>query len=193
MILAQRIDECHSLSSSGIEPLVEPHGSLCGSNAAPPDTRQVGSACERPVRGTCTFYRECLEAKYHCGEQGYPLGYGEHYCETFKVKRDLLSPAGQKWMVDTMQCLQETLVHEGAMDVLHVGDGDCGLLKDIAFDSHSRCYVSSGLCELHTRDWVAILRIVEIKTLFGSVAALKETLQSTARCGSLWWHLSLLT
>jgi len=152
------------------------------------DVSRVGATCERPVRGTCTFYRECLEAKYHCGEQGYPLGYGEHYCEAFKSKQGLLSPAGQKWMVDTMECLQETLVQEGAMDVSNAGEY-CGWLKDKAFSSHSRCYVASGLCKLPARDWVEILRIVEIKTLFGSAGALRETLQSASGCWALWLHL----
>ena len=30
----------------------------------------------------CSFYTDCLEAKFDCGPDGYPIGYGDKYCLT---------------------------------------------------------------------------------------------------------------
>lgn len=35
-------------------------------------------------RGDCAFY-ECIETTYPCGQRGYTLGYGHHYCDRFNV------------------------------------------------------------------------------------------------------------
>ena len=48
-----------------------------------PERLTARDECSAPVRDTCTFYRNCLEARYHCGPSGYPIGYGEHYCQAF--------------------------------------------------------------------------------------------------------------
>ena len=31
----------------------------------------------------CDFYRDCVETRANCGEDGYPLGYGYKYCQRF--------------------------------------------------------------------------------------------------------------
>ena len=35
------------------------------------------------TQGNCSFYRECLEKRIPGGVGGYPLNYGERYCERF--------------------------------------------------------------------------------------------------------------
>lgn len=32
---------------------------------------------------SCLWYPDCLELKYQCGSQGYPIGYGFKYCNKF--------------------------------------------------------------------------------------------------------------
>lgn len=168
------------------------------------------SLCSNPPRGQCGFYRDCLESKFHCGSEGYPLGYGEKYCEKFVAGQDKLSLAGQKWMMDTMQCLQRVLVPdatESDADELEleldsesdsisvheaIDNGSniepalrnrrCSALKQKAFDSHSECYLSNGLCSLSGRDWVQIVEIIGVKTLFDSWDAIKETIEAAEGC-----------
>ena len=41
---------------------------------------------------------------------GYPLGYGQNYCNKFTNGRSLFDAQGQQWITDTMQCLQLALV-----------------------------------------------------------------------------------
>ena len=33
--------------------------------------------------GNCDFYTKCVEAKFLCGSNGYPLDYGDKYCRRF--------------------------------------------------------------------------------------------------------------
>jgi hypothetical protein len=33
--------------------------------------------------GNCDFYTQCVEPKFQCGSDGYPLGYGNRYCNKF--------------------------------------------------------------------------------------------------------------
>jgi hypothetical protein len=94
--------------------------------------------CSAPVRDTCTFYLDCLEDRnYDCGASGYPLGYGQYYCEQFTAAKPQLSPAGQTWVSDTMLCLQTALVPEatGAANAV-VG---CSALYTLAFSTHAMC------------------------------------------------------
>lgn len=138
------------------------------------------SECASPVRGQCSFYADCLEARYHCGPTGYPLGYGEVYCNKFVADESLLSSKGQKWMLDTMECLQDTLVPEatGAPDAVQT----CAQLDDKAFNSHPGCYVDNGLCWLSFSDWFSIVKIVGVKTLVGNIEAANETARAAGGC-----------
>ena len=33
--------------------------------------------------GNCSFYTECVEQKFQCETNGYPLAYGDRYCNLF--------------------------------------------------------------------------------------------------------------
>ncbi|KAF4610711.1 hypothetical protein D9613_007295 [Agrocybe pediades] len=138
------------------------------------------SLCSDPPRGQCDFYRDCLEARYNCGPDGYPLGYGEKYCNKFSQSQDRLSAKGQKWMLDTMECLQRTLVPDATG--AEGASADCKALEDQAFDSHSVCYLQNGLCSLEPQDFVAIVEIVGVQGLFGSWDSIKEVVQAAEGC-----------
>jgi hypothetical protein len=145
--------------------------------------------CTNPPRGQCSFYAECVESVYHCGADGYPLGYGQKYCDKFSDSIATLSSQGQKWMLDTMECLQLTLVNQSAefkaIASSPLASTTCNVIKETAFDSHSKCYLDSGLCSLPWTDWLAIVNIIDVKTLFSSVDAVKETLQAADGCAGL--------
>jgi len=146
--------------------------------------------CSNPVRGQCSFYEDCLETRYHCGADGYPLDYGKKYCNKFNAAKGGFTKEGQTWMLDTMECLQLALVPEAngpqqAMVEKQVGS-PCDVLRRKAFGTHSQCYIESGLCALGLKDWIRIVEIIDLKTLFGSREGLKEALEATAGCLQLY-------
>ncbi|KAJ3977939.1 hypothetical protein EV361DRAFT_876085 [Lentinula raphanica] len=128
--------------------------------------------CTYPPPHTCTFYSACLESHFHCGPEGYPLGFGEKFCTKFSLPDNVnrLSRKGEEWMWTTMACLQRALVPE--LDkVVPAGQGDkraCQALKDKAFSTHAPCYLTSGLCSLPPEDWVVIVEVINVRTLFSS-------------------------
>lgn len=136
--------------------------------------------CSAPVRDTCTFYRDCLETRYHCGASGYPIGYGEHYCQAFTAAKSKFDENGKRWISDTMLCLQKALVPEatGAKTAVH----GCDALSHKAFSTHANCYVDSGLCLLGPADWLAIIETVGLKELVSSCDAIKQTLITAGKC-----------
>lgn len=141
------------------------------------------SLCQDPPRDNCSFYMECLESHYHCGPKGYPLGYGQSFCEKFSSERSLLSPRGQQWMINTMHCLQESLIPDVN------GSETCAQLERKAFGTHAKCYLQNGLCTLEPEDWVAIVEIVQFETLFDSWDAWTESMKASVGCVRFYWHI----
>ncbi|KAG6840629.1 hypothetical protein C0991_005481 [Blastosporella zonata] len=153
--------------------------------AASPEPHQLNDTdpatcplCTNPPRGQCNFYADCLESQYHCGPTGYPLGFGEHFCMKFNASRAELSTEGQVWMLNTMECLQQALVPEATS----TAGVTCDSLRKDAFASHGPCYVQSGLCTLPPSDWVKIVGIVGVKSLFDSKEAFLATLSAAEGC-----------
>ena len=141
--------------------------------------RQISPDCVNPPRDSCAFYADCLESRYHCGPDRYPIGYGQKFCEKFVDNQGELSARGKTWMLDVMQCLQTTLVPEATGGGAGV---TCDSIEKKAFASHAPCYVESGLCWLPPTDWLAIVDIVGIDTLLGSKDALMESLEAGGGC-----------
>ncbi|KAJ6449785.1 hypothetical protein C8R45DRAFT_123700 [Mycena sanguinolenta] len=142
---------------------------------------QNSSECAAPVPNDCTFYTDCLEARYDFGADGYPLAYGFHFCTKFAESTSELSPAGQAWMSNTMLCLQRALVPEatGAPGAA----ATCADVETKAFGTHADCYVQNGLCSLPISDWNAIVfDIVGPGTLVDSIDALKATASAGLQC-----------
>ncbi|KAJ6631488.1 hypothetical protein B0H10DRAFT_2159775 [Mycena sp. CBHHK59/15] len=143
--------------------------------------------CTNPPPDSCTFYSHCLESRYHCGPSGYPIGYGQKYCTKFQANRVKFSAQGQTWMLTTMHCLQVALVPDA---IAATGATiTCTALEDQAFATHAGCYVQSGVCKLPPSDWIAILEIVDVKTLFYSWNAFKATLQAGTECLKFYAYL----
>lgn len=85
-------------------------------------------------------------------------------------------------MINTMHCLQTALIP----DAIDSNATTCQKLEDKAFGTHAGCYVDSGLCTLGLQDWVAIVEIVDIKTLFSSWDAFKATVDAGAGCAEFY-------
>ena len=43
--------------------------------------------------GNCDFYTQCIEPRFQCGTNGYPLAYGNRYCHNFKNKQSCFTSA----------------------------------------------------------------------------------------------------
>ncbi|MCB0420474.1 MAG: hypothetical protein KDD61_05735 [Bdellovibrionales bacterium] len=141
----------------------------------------------RPMQTDCTFYRSCLESQYQCGQEGYPLGYGEKYCQrfhslntpqSFNDKR--LSTKGVKWRNRTLVCLQDELIREQ----FQKGFLNCENIKNVGFQTHARCYAKAdpSICGLPLSDWKAIASIVDIKD-YGKPESVKQILEVIVACG----------
>ena len=41
----------------------------------------------------CDFYTRCVESRFQCGTNGYPLAYGHRYCRKFTNKQSCFTSA----------------------------------------------------------------------------------------------------
>ena len=119
----------------------------------------------------------------------YPLGSGTKYCLAFSANLDKFSPRGQEWVLDTMQCLQRALVPEaeGAPQAANITT--CAELDDYALSTHPACYIDNGFCELPVSDWEELVRIIGLKTAFGSWEAIKTEAEVGKGCEELYQFL----
>lgn len=83
---------------------------------------------------SCSFYEE-FDKLVPCGNDGYALSFGNHYCQVYLKNRDDFSD--KAWQDATRYCLQKKL-YEYAIQ--QQGAPSCQKLKEFAFDSHTTCY-----------------------------------------------------
>ena len=141
--------------------------------------RDIPAECSNPPFGSCTFYADCLESLYHCGPSGYPIGYGQYYCEAFLAAESTFSAQGQVWLINTMQCLQAALVPEATGE----DNTTCTALGNKALGTHAACYVDNGLCSLPATDWLEIVSIVGLAELLENW---NEISSVAGGCAALW-------
>lgn len=138
--------------------------------------------CTKPKAGQCGFYAQCIESKYQCGPDGYPLGYGAKYCDRFNALTATdLSPKGLVWRDHTLVCLQEQLAH---LLVTSNPVNSCSSLKDYAFRSHVGCYTQpvAPVCDLTLGDWVEIVSVVDLKE-YADKAGRDQVIEVIRKCG----------
>lgn len=150
----------------------------------PPST---DPACSNPPMDQCAFYANCLESRYQCGPDGYPIGYGQHYCQKFSNNRDLFDARGQQWVIDLIHCLQLALVGD-AIDATPPAL-DCQALREQASASHARCYTSTGFCTLSVQDWAAVVEMADMKVLLSSWDVLKATVETLGYCAEFYAYM----
>ena len=61
--------------------------------------------------GNCDFYTECVEAKFQCGAEGYPIGYGDKYCRRFEDNLDCFTPNVRHCMLSNIQLFNFQLAY----------------------------------------------------------------------------------
>jgi len=139
----------------------------------------IPAECSNPPLRSCAFYLDCLENRdYNCGASGYPLAFGQHYCQVFKAAQSTFSPQGQVWLTNTMHCLQVALVPEATGQVPKL---TCSELYHKAFATHATCYVDNGFCRLPWSDMLQIVKLVR-KQLFQNLDAISATIEAVVDC-----------
>lgn len=142
---------------------------LAGAHALALDCNNPGATLN------CDYYRQCLEPRFKCGDTGYPIGYGERYCNKFLSLNTpnnlILSLAGVKWRNSTLKCLQIEL----DLGVANHSFNSCDELTNYAFDSHPGCYTlaSANICDLPIADWRVITSVPNFKDMT-SVRSMKQ-------------------
>ena len=152
--------------------------------AAPvPPPSSPAAACSNPPRHSCSFYADCLESRYHCvsTNYNYPIGYGQFFCQKFASRLSQFSSKGQKWVLDTMQCLQDALVPEATGQV----NTTCQALSAKAFGTHAACYIDSGFCRLPCADWRMLENVIGLQTIFHNWDAFLQALETALACPRL--------
>ena len=43
--------------------------------------------------GNCDFYTKCVEPRFQCEDNGYPIAYGDRYCNLFTNKQSCFTSA----------------------------------------------------------------------------------------------------
>lgn len=156
-----------------------------------PATAKAECRNYRPATPDCHFYQGCLEKKYHCGEEGYPVGYGGKYCSRFislnthrPFNGNELSEEGVKWRDRTLVCLQDELIRVE----LQSGFRSCEDIKDIGFNTHAACYAKAepSICDLPLSDWMSIAGVVDIKD-YGQTRSVKQVLEVMVTCSERVW------
>ncbi|KAM4064389.1 carboxypeptidase regulatory-like domain-containing protein [Hirsutella rhossiliensis] len=131
--------------------------------------------CQSPPPRSCNFYTRCAEKTLQCGQDGYPLRYGAKNCRRFVARLDSFSPQGQAWIWRTMLCLERALV-----EPISGRGATCESVKSEAFQSHPRCYVDSGFCDLPLSDIVQV--VVTVKSDLFEGPALEQALTAAGGC-----------
>ena len=56
--------------------------------------------------GNCDFYTQCVEPRFHCGINGYPLAYGYRYCHHFRNNQSCFTSAvSNEWFLQFISLL----------------------------------------------------------------------------------------
>jgi hypothetical protein len=152
-----------------------------GVSSTPLSLRAVCPVCT-PSATSCSYY-SCLESQYHCGPDGYPIGYGLKFCSAFDAHASDFSAEGQQWINATKLCLQQKLQPDAQCN------STCSQVHDDAFAAHAGCYVDNGVCTLGPSDWLALEQTVGFKALFGSWDAIKQIFEAASGCVQLWGWL----
>lgn len=83
------------------------------------------------------------------------MSYAVNYCNKYLASALSFSPEGREWIQSVLVCLQRALVPSLS------SKPSCQRLKEIAFDSHPRCYTEpKSICDLPTDDWWRVFGVV---------------------------------
>jgi len=130
----------------------------------------------QPDSHSCQYYA-CLDERFQCGAEGYPLKFALPACEWFgSFCGGLLTSAeSHAWVASVTVCLQDSIEHK------QTALQDCQQLATFAFDSHAYCYTNGAkqyggprYCDLTATDKDLIYQCLE--SFGGSSAEAKADL-----------------
>lgn len=131
----------------------------------------------------CLFYTKCLEETYNCGEAGFPLKYGDNYCNRLFENLEHFSITAEYCFQNSNLCLK------GALFALtEYPNTNCEALKDGAWDVFPTCLVTYGYCSLFfdatniIQDVKGILEIFNIVSLADKFM-INQLISMTKFCG----------
>ena len=66
---------------------------------------------DSPEGTDCDWYRDCLEAKFHCsgGDDDYGIKYGEAFCRLYEKRYSTFSDSAKQWVNAVRKCLQVSM------------------------------------------------------------------------------------
>ena len=130
-----------------------------------PDTPTLDPSCFSPNALDCSWYRECLEARYPCSgtEDGYAIEYAERYCNLFIDNYNDFTQSGRSWVDGVRKCLQVALVPSLRPWITK----NCAEIRADAFNSHPGCYLTPGsgapsMCDLSCKDVWKVFYVVNV-------------------------------
>ncbi|KAH3699741.1 uncharacterized protein LOC127860795 [Dreissena polymorpha] len=150
-----------------------------GSNESMPTTTSIrlDPTCYSPDGTQCSWYRNCLEKRFPCKEleQSYALDYGEKFCNLYTDHYAEFDDVGQKWVNAVRKCLQVALVPL----MRSFNTVPCEQIKDVAFESHTGCYVTppdgaKSFCDIGGRNLFSVL--ATIKSAFWQLGTIWRTI-----------------
>jgi len=123
---------------------------------------------------------DTFEKQFHCGEDGYFLKFGKHYCLRFfdpEIFKDF-DDAGKQFVRCTGPCLVDSL-----RDFLKANpSASCPAIADAAFETHVGCYSRCGFCGACQHNLMTLRKVFSLKD-FLSGQVLKAIQGVTKGCG----------
>jgi len=121
--------------------------------------------CYSPSGDDCSWYRNCLEARYQCGPDGYAIRFAEKFCNLYSDHFDDFSLAARNWINAVHKCLQLFLIPN--LRLWTMGK-TCADIRTESFASHPGCYLNPspgvpGICELSCIDALKITWLVNVE------------------------------
>jgi len=128
--------------------------------------------------GDCGWYIGCLQRKFMCVYDEYPLGYGFRYCNKFHDHYNEFDNDGKKFVTAVTLCLQEQLIPYYKLDNI-----TCQELHKLSFQTHPYCYlnVQPNFCHIALKNIITLLKIYEIADLL-TWEALKQEIEVLDHC-----------
>ena len=117
------------------------------------------NTCKSPNGSDCSWYRDCLAKQFDCSQsnEDYAILYGEKFCNLFENNFEAFSTRAQNWVNSVKMCLQLEL----SSFINKNNDASCTEIQRAAFNSHTECYMRSGVCELTFHDWFVIFNTMK--------------------------------
>ncbi|XP_045175878.1 uncharacterized protein LOC123536618 [Mercenaria mercenaria] len=166
----------------------------CGPDAPPNVTTQptvvtpaIPDWCFSPSGTECSWYRNCLEKRYPCKEEGnsYAIDYAEKFCNLYQIHYSEFNYKGQQWIDAVRKCLQVKLVPILRPFVKATCEG----IKQTAFDSHPGCYLhpdegKPSICDIGFANWARVFWTVKSAVIQDARATFKQMLDVVQGCGT---------